>query len=138
MHDLTKLLKLSTAGVFGLLAVVYCFNGSSVGAFRNGPLASRTGAPALGTFPAESTCVACHNQFPLNSGPGMLTISGLPANYTANQEVAVTVTLNQANRVLYGFEATFLDDQGRKAGDITLTEPTRTQLLNVTSGNFNG
>src|SRR5262245_52758469 len=137
MFNCIKLLKISTLGVFGLLAIGYCFNGAPVGAFSSGPPASRTGAPALGTFAAEGVCVQCHTSFALNSGPGILTISGLPATYTPNQEVTVTITLNQSSRVLYGFEATFLDDQGQKAGNITATDTSRTQIVNG-SGNFAG
>src|SRR5438132_382896 len=133
----TRSLKLLTTGLFGLAAVTYCFFGVAVGAFSTGPPASRTGAPALGTFPAETTCVACHTSFALNSGPGMLTISGLPANYTPSQEVPVTVTVSQPNRARYGFETTVLDDQGRKAGDLVVTDATRTQLRDG-AGNYVG
>lgn len=132
-----KMLKLSTTALFGLLAVVYCFNGARVSAFSSGPPIARTGAPALGTFPAETTCSACHNQFALNSGPGTLAMTGLPATYSANQEVAVTVMLTQPSRVRYGFEATALDDQGRKAGTLVVTDAARTQLKDGT-GNFVG
>jgi hypothetical protein len=132
-----KLLKLSFVCLFSLWVVVYCFNGAPLGAFSSGPPASRTGAPALGTFPAEPTCADCHTSFPLNSGPGILTINGLPAGYTPHQEVAVTVTWAQLNRLRYGFEATALDDLGNKAGDLVLTDTTRTQLANG-GGNFTG
>jgi hypothetical protein len=132
-----KLLKLLFVSLFSLWVVVYCFTGAPVGAFSSGPPASRTGAPALGAFPAEPTCADCHTSFPLNSGPGVLTINGLPANYTPNQEVAVTVTLMQPSRMRYGFEATVLDDLGNKAGDLVLTDTTRTQLV-TGSGNFAG
>src|SRR5262245_49757072 len=106
MYTQITLLKLSTIGLFSLLAIAYCFTGTPAGAFSAGPPIGRTGAPALGAFPAELTCQGCHSSFSLNSGPGSLTITGLPATYTANQEVAVTVTLNQADRIRYGFEAT--------------------------------
>ncbi len=132
MFTRKNLLKLTTIGLFGLLAIVYCFNGSEVGAFSAGPPAGRTGAPALGTFPTELTCQGCHSSFPLNSGPGTLTISGLPATYALNQEVTVTITLNQADRLRYGFQATALDDLGRRAGDLTVTEADRTRIVDGT------
>jgi uncharacterized protein (TIGR03437 family) len=133
----TKLLKLSLISLFTVLAAVYGLDGVRVEAFSTGPPPSRTGAPALGSFPLETTCNACHTSFPLNSGPGTLTISGLPATYLPNQEIAVTVTVNQADRVRYGFEATVLDDQGQKAGDLILTDATRMGLIDGT-GNFAG
>jgi len=132
MFTRKNLLKLTTIGLFGLLAIVYCFTGSPASAFSAGPPAGRTGAPALGVFPAELTCVGCHSSFPLNSGPGTFTLSGLPATYTLNQEVTVTVTLNQADRLRYGFEATVLDDLGRRAGDLTVTEADRTRIVDGT------
>ncbi len=132
-----RMFKLSIIGICCLLFVLFGLNGAPVGAFSSGPPPSRTGAPALGSFSAEPACTACHTTFPLNSGPGTLTITGLPANYTPNQEVAVTVTLNQADRARYGFEATVLNDQGQRAGDLVVTDSARTQLRDGT-GNFAG
>src|SRR5215470_1886664 len=133
MYTRKILLKFSTIGLLGLLATVYCLTGTRAGAFSTGPPTSRTGAPALGIFPAELTCQGCHSSFGLNSGPGALTITGLPATYTANQEVAVTVTLNQPDRMRYGFETTVLDDLGRRAGDLIATDTTRTRTVDGTA-----
>ncbi|MCI0389792.1 MAG: hypothetical protein MOB07_13665 [Acidobacteria bacterium] len=133
----TKLFKLLLIGLFGVVAAVYCLDGRQVGAFSTGPPASRTGAPALGTFPAETTCNACHTSFPLNSGPGTLTITGLPATYSPNQEISVTVTVNQADRVRYGFEATVLDDQGQKVGELVVTDANRMRIVDG-AGSFVG
>lgn len=123
-------LKLLSVGLFLLSASMYCFQGSTVHGFSAGPPLGRTGAPALGAFPAELTCQGCHSSFALNSGPGVLTLTGLPDTYTASQEIALTITIAQADRARYGFEVTALDDLGRKAGDLILTEPDRTQLSN--------
>ncbi|MGH9802384.1 MAG: hypothetical protein ACRD82_18625 [Blastocatellia bacterium] len=57
MTSQSKLLKLATLGVFGVLGLIYSFTGSPVDAFSAGPPVGRTGAPALGTFPAELTPV---------------------------------------------------------------------------------
>jgi len=133
----TKLVKLSLISLFSIWAVVYSLEGRPAEAFSTGPPAARTSAPALGTFPAETTCNACHTSFALNSGPGTLTISGLPATYSSNQEVTVTVTVNQADRARYGFEATVLDDQGRRAGDLVVTDANRTRTVDG-AGNFVG
>src|SRR5215510_1224702 len=128
MYTRKTLLKFSTIGLFCLLATVYCFTGKPAGAFSAGPPIGRTGAPAMGTFPAELTCQGCHSSFVLNSGPGALTITGLPATYMLGQEVTVTVTVNQADRARYGFEVTALDDLGRKAGVLEVTEAERTRV----------
>ncbi len=64
-----------------------------------------------------------------------MSLTGLPANYTANQEINLTVTLNQTNRKNYGFEITALDDQGRSAGTFTKTDTRTTAPFNGVVGN---
>jgi uncharacterized protein (TIGR03437 family) len=134
---LSLCLKLMFTALFGMGALTYCFFGQSAAAFSGGPPASRTLAPALGTIQAEPACNICHQSFPLNSGPGVLTISGLPATYMPNQEITVTVTLAQADRGRYGFQAQVLDNQGLKAGELVVTDMARTQLMDGV-GNFVG
>jgi uncharacterized protein (TIGR03437 family) len=123
----SKSLKQALLGFFCLGLLVYSFIGERAAAFVTGPPASRTGAPALLTFPVEPTCTVCHGSYALNSGPGVLTISGLPASYAPGQEVTVTVTLTQANRARYGFETMAVDDRGIRAGDLIVTDPVRTR-----------
>src|SRR5262249_56175414 len=94
------LLKLTITLSLGMLFTIYRLNGSCVRGFRGGPDPANTGAPG------EFTCATCHGGGP--SG-GTLSISGLPANYSPNQEVTLTVTLSQANRVRYGFQLTAID-----------------------------
>jgi hypothetical protein len=90
-----------------------------------GPTASHTGAPG------ESSCTACHTQYPLNSGSGNVTISGLPANYLPNQAIPLTVTVSQADGVLYGFQLTAIDGEGKRVGTYTLPATTPQQLQRV-------
>jgi uncharacterized protein (TIGR03437 family) len=94
-----------------------------VAATSSGPPNGYTGAPG------EPTCAVsgCHSTSDLNSGGGSLSIAGLPANYTPNQEIELTVTLAHPNRPRYGFSLTALDEMGRGAGDLILLEATRTQ-----------
>jgi len=120
------LLKLTITLSLGILFTIYSFNGSTVRAFSSGPDPSNTGAPG------ESTCASCHGGGPTG---GTLSISGLPANYSPNQEVTLTVSLSQANRGRYGFQLTAIDDSGKRAGDLT-TNDNRTQLrVNDVLGN---
>ncbi|MBK8315998.1 MAG: hypothetical protein IPL01_19125 [Acidobacteria bacterium] len=77
---------------------------------------ARTGAPG------ESTCTSCHGSFTLNSGPGVLSVTGVPASYTLNQGITVTVKIQQANRARYGFEVTVLDELNNRAGTLTATD----------------
>ncbi len=113
------LLKLSISAL--ALSFWAWWHRPSVAAYSASPPPARTGAPG------ESTCVGCHNSYPLNSGPGVLSINGLPDSYTPNQEIAVTVRLSQADRKLFGFQLTVLDDSGKQAGALIVTDDFRTQ-----------
>ncbi len=92
-------------------------------AFSGGPPNGLTGAPG------EMTCAVsgCHGSFDVNSGNGSLTISGLPQRYGLNQEIEIALTLAQGNRSLYGFQVTALDDNGRKIGELIVSDAQRTQ-----------
>lgn len=118
-------LKISIFLFFCGLFLAFGLKGVRVKADSGGPVASRTGAPG------ELTCAvaACHIGTPVNSGGGTLTVTGMPANYALNQNYTITVSLSQSGRVRFGFEATVIDDQGRAAGTITITEPNRTQTF---------
>ncbi|MBM3242616.1 T9SS type A sorting domain-containing protein [Candidatus Poribacteria bacterium] len=90
-------------------------------AFAGGPPDGYTGAPG------ESTCVDCHSSFPVNSGPGILSLSGVPSVYTPGSEYQITVNLSQTGQKRWGFELTVLDAGNNKAGTITVTDSTHTQ-----------
>lgn len=137
MNSTEKFLKLLAVAAFAALGLIYSITGSRVDAFSAGPPIGRTGAPALGTFPAELTCQGCHSSFSLNVGPGALTVTGFPTTYTPGQEATITVTLNQIDRTRYGFQATVVDDLGRRAGDLIVTDTNRTALADGT-GNYVG
>jgi uncharacterized protein (TIGR03437 family) len=122
-----KTFKLSIIFLFCAGFIVFWLDGSRVAANSGGPPTGRTGAPG------EQTCATseCHSSFPLNSGPGTFSITA-PGTYAPDQEITVTVTLNQVNRQLYGFQITALDSQGNRAGTLINNEPSRTFL--TTSG----
>ncbi len=102
-----------------------------VSASAFGPSAAHTNAPG------EANCRACHTEFPLNSGSGNVSISGLPANYLPNQQIPITVTTAQDDGVNFGFQMTAIDGNGRRVGTYTLpTQPSpQTQVIN---GNVGG
>jgi uncharacterized protein (TIGR03437 family) len=118
----SKVLKLSIFLFFCALFLTVVMKSRPAAASVSGPVTRSTGAPG------EQTCAAstCHIGTPVNSGSGTLTITGLPANYSPNQEVDITVTISQASRVRFGFQATIIDNQGRVAGTITATDGART------------
>ena len=133
-----KLIKIVLFAVSLVAIISIAMTGSRIHANSGGPIASRTGAPVIGSFSAELNCTSsgCHSTYALNSGPGAFSISGLPAYYWPDQEVTVTVTMNQASRNAYGFQLTALDPQGNRAGTFTSSD-NRTQLANG-NGSFSG
>ncbi|HMV47960.1 MAG TPA: hypothetical protein PLD20_17045 [Blastocatellia bacterium] len=126
----SKALKISVFLLFCAAFAAFGRQGRPVRANSDGPPASRTGAPN------EQTCAiaACHVGTPINTGGGTLTVAGFPTNYSPNQEADITVTISQANRIRFGFQATIIDDQGRAAGTITATEPSRTFVISSPVG----
>ena len=118
---LRTLLKLFICVVVGLPFVTGNLREPRAAAYAAAPPPGRTGAPG------ESTCAVCHNSFALNSGSGVLGINGLPETYAPNQEITVTVRLRQTNRALFGFQVTALDDGGRAAGTLIITDDLRVQ-----------
>jgi len=122
--------KLTVLACAALLAV-FCFLSFSakferISASSSGPVASHTNAPN------EGNCTACHTGSAANSGAGNISISGVPNSFVPNQQIPVTVTVNQSDAVIYGFQLTALDAQGRKIGTYTLPaqSPAQLQLMN--------
>jgi hypothetical protein len=64
----------------------------------------------------------------VNSGTGSVSIGGVPANYLPNQQVNITVTTAQSDAVIYGFQLTALDRQGRNAGTFSLPSQNPMQI----------
>lgn len=124
-----KSLKLSVLSTALVLFVCFGLWGKRVLAFSSGPPPGYTDAPG------ESNCTACHTSFPLNSGKGSVTINGLPIGYTPGQEVTLSVTTNQPDGFLYGFQLTAIDSTGAQAGTLVATDAVNTKL---TMGMING
>ena len=115
-------------GIFGIGR----FGSNTVDASASGPNPSNTDAPG------EANCRACHVQFPLNSGAGSVSISGVPSKWNPGQQIPLTVTTSQADGVVYGFQMTAIDYLGRRAGTLTVvpSTPQQTQIANgVVGGN---
>lgn len=118
-----QLLKLTIIVSLAALSAIYSLNGAPAEAFSAGPFPSLTGAPG------ESSCRECHSGGPTG---GTLSINGLPANYSPNQEITLTVRLAQQNRARFGFQLTAIDDTGKRAGDLTPNDNrTQTQTSNI-------
>ena len=126
-----KMFKLLLVALMAAAAFFYSAPKKAVHANASGPQPQRTGAPG------EQTCATsdCHSSNPLNTGSGSVSISGVPDNYTPGQNYTITVTVGTfAGRIRFGFESTVLDDQGRLAGTITVTDTSRTFLQSGSVG----
>ncbi len=91
--------------------------------YSSGPPDNRAGNP-----PANANCTQCHSSFPLNSGSGSLTLSGLPTTYTPSQTYSLSLTLSDSLALRWGFELTSLDPSWDQGGTFTITDATNTQL----------
>lgn len=130
---LAKLAAIAAVGLVAAFGVAGTrLDTQKISASVNGPAPGHTNAPG------EGNCTACHVDFPLNSGGGTLSISGLPANYKPGQQIPLTVTLNQADAVAYGFELTAIDNQGRPQGNYTfsMANPIQLQVVSGFVGNI--
>lgn len=139
--DLLKFGIVSGAVLFLLLFLAGVWPDSHrLRAASNGPSPSFTGAPWLPNCPScpkENNCTACHTGSQPNSGPGQVTITGLPANYLPGQEIPLTVTVEDNSAVIYGFQMVAVNRNGENAGTITVPAA-NPQPLQVISGFVNG
>ncbi len=123
-------IKLTVIALACVLAAFCFINFSSdyekVSASASGPVPGYTNAPN------EADCTACHTSYAVNSGTGGVSIAGVPINYLPNQSIPITVTTSQSDAVIYGFQLTALDAQGKKVGTFVLPtqSPKQTQTVN--------
>ncbi len=82
-------------------------------AFSEGPPDGRTNAPG------EGNCTACHTSFPVDSGAGMISVSGLTDVWSPETDYDLVVTVADPSASRWGFEFTILDGNGDSAGTLT-------------------
>jgi hypothetical protein len=118
----------AAAAVFGFAE--YSARYEQIKASSSGP------SPSFTSAPGETNCTACHSDFPVNTGAGNVTIAGVPTNYQPNQTIPMSVTVSQADAVVYGFQLTAIDARGRNVGTYTIPAqtPAQMQILNGTVG----
>lgn len=93
-------------------------------------IASASGpSPSFTNAPGESNCTACHVDFPVDSGTGSVRIAGVPRIYYPGQQIPITITTSQEDGVVYGFQLTAIDSEGRPAGTWTLNDMNQTQIV---------
>jgi hypothetical protein len=140
MKKTSRKIYFAKLAVIFAAAIVAFFGFRGLSFHEQAVLASASGpSPANTNAPGESNCTGCHGDFPLDSGTGSVSITGLPANYKPNQEVPVTVTLSQAGANVFGFQLTAIDSLGRNVGTYILppgpNAPLQTDAGTV-DGNF--
>ncbi|HYR43636.1 MAG TPA: choice-of-anchor V domain-containing protein [Terriglobia bacterium] len=88
--------------ILGLFWIGYAF------AYQLGP---DTGLNGVFGTSVNSNCTSCHNSFPVNSGTGGVSVTGLPAAWVPGQTYPLTVTVQPAtgSRV-YGFQLSAVID----------------------------
>src|SRR5687767_9807669 len=92
--------------------------------------ANTSGAPVKFTgAPGEQTCLTCHGGAAVNSAGGVFMLTGLPADYSANQQISLALTISKLQGQSFGFQATALDDAGNPAGTIIMTPGVNTTIL---------
>ena len=101
-----------------------------VEAFSSGPPAGYTSAPG------EDNCTECHTSFPVNSGEGSVSISGLPHDYLPGQQVQVHVTTADPQALIFGFQVTAVDQTGSTVGtfSVPVVPVPKTQITKGTIG----
>lgn len=100
-------------------------------AYSTGPPYARTGAPIVGTIPAEGLCISCHVGSAVNDPAGKLEILNLPAQYIPTETYHFRVRLSFAHDVAdsvapyrWGFELTPVQaSNGRGVGTLIPSLP---------------
>jgi hypothetical protein len=131
MRQKLKLLIILTVGA--TVSSFQLMNANSASALSSGPPASFSGAPS------ENSCVACHSQFPVNSGVGNVQILGVPPTYTPGQQYPISVRVNDKEATIYGFQLTAIRSNGQAAGTFQLPSemPAKTQISQgIVGGNI--
>jgi hypothetical protein len=77
-----------------------------------GPDFGYTGAPG-----DNGNCTACHTGT-LNQGSGSVVVTGIPNAYQPGQQYPLTVTVQFAGRVRFGFQLTAIDSNSNRAGTL--------------------
>ncbi|TKJ41072.1 hypothetical protein CEE37_05240 [candidate division LCP-89 bacterium B3_LCP] len=115
--------KAITTILLGLAVLTIGFWSADIQASPNGPNNNWTGSP-----PNNANCTQCHSTFPVNSGAGSITVSGLPASYTPGTVYPLTLTVADPQAMRWGFQITALDPLEQTAGDLSVSDPVNTQL----------
>ena len=71
-----------------------------------GSLIANSSNPPNGYHGETASCRSCHSTYALNSGSGILAISGMPSGYIPGQTYNLSVALSDPSSTAYGFQLT--------------------------------
>jgi|GEM_PF-3213240 len=71
-----------------------------------------------GDPPNNQTCVVCHSDFSLNSGPGTIGITNIPSHYQSGDVYTISLFAIHPGASRWGFQATILDAENNQAGTL--------------------
>ena len=98
------------------------FASASIGAgalaFSNGAPEGFTASPASGGL----SCVLCHAEFEVNSGPGSIGVLDLPALVVPDQTYLLRVRIEDPGMVGAGFELSVETPAGAHVGNLAIAE----------------
>jgi hypothetical protein len=97
--------------------------------FSSGPPDGLAGDP-----PINANCTLCHNSFPVNSGSGVVQLTGLPQTYQPGSVYTFTLTIQQAGQQRWGFEMTSILSNWLRGGQLAPGNPSFSQI-SMGSGN---
>ena len=76
----------------------------------------------------EGNCTSCHDDFPVNSGSGSVSIA-VPLSYSSGTTYPITVTVADPNQMRWGFELSARTQTGQQAGTLIAGSDGFTQRL---------
>ncbi len=139
-----KINQLKTPGtpwvLLACLVLIMSVNTGLSWAYSSAPPNARTNAPG------EGNCTSCHSSFPLNSGLGTLSVSGVNGSYEAGAMYELTISLDDPDASRWGFEITIIGEDGLAIGtvgnlnghtQISVT-PTRDYVKQTSAGTQSG
>jgi hypothetical protein len=125
----------SRSGAVALFVLAGATIARFAGATSPGPQPGSAGVPAGGGFPAEPTCISCHDSQPLNPDPkGKVELSGVPDRYTPGARYPLTFTISDPQARRWGFQLTAVALPSHAgAGELVATDPA-TQVVDGDAG----
>ncbi len=108
-------------------AFILTFMGMRLDPTSAGAPVSSTGAPGE----VNCTTSGCHDDGSLNTGSAQtfLKIEGNPQAYTPGKSYDVTVQITDTDVVRFGYQLVALTNDGKNAGNFTILDEDRTQIL---------